>query len=216
MTFQMWLDLSEKVLPHLAAVLTTLMTLWVKHYLDGQNKAKTTMDYTMDKGAAIYKVIYGLRDRYDTLRTAVYLLHNGGTYFTGDHKKKVTLQYEAPRNGVAEISDDFQDRLIKGAVFNWLNQMRGTRTGCLYIDNRAMVADTDMNALLHNYDTESSYSILIRDREGDPIAVLSMDFDRTDPLKSFDRDHILSQCAKLRSLLLSKTILTTDNKLVHA
>jgi hypothetical protein len=210
MAAPVWLEVFKASIGPVLGTVTAVAIIIINNYL-ARNKAKSTMDHTMDKGAEIYKFIYGLRDRFSALRVSVYLLHNGGTYFNGDHKKKVTLQYEAPRPDEDEISDDFQDRLIKGAVFNWINAIRSNQTNCLYIENRALLHDLDIRGLMGAYGAESSFSLLVRDREGDAIAVLELAFDRTDALSSLDRDQILSQSARLRNLLLSKTITITPH-----
>ena len=206
MNFALWLELIKALAQPMGGLITALSVIALNNYLAKAQKAKGTMDYTMDKGAEIYKFIYDLQRRYDALRVTVFLLHNGGTYFNGDHKKKVTMQYEAPRLGVDEISDDFQDYLIKGALFRWMDGMRQSKHGALYYDNRAQIDDVDIKGLLGSYDVQGCYSILLRDREGDAIGVLDIAFDRTDPLTSTERDSIFSHSGKLRSLLINKSV----------
>jgi hypothetical protein len=197
----MWIDILKVSIPSVFGLLTAIITILLNRNAS-TNKAKGTTDKSLNRDVEVYRIIYPLRERYDAMRCYVKMFHNGGVYFSGEHKKKLTMHYHAEAPGIKDISDDFQDCLIKGPLFRLIDEIRQNKDQ-LYRDNRDLIECPEVRAIMSTYDTQSSFHVMMRDSEGDPIGVMALTFSRVDPLSSVDRAAIVEMSHKIKRLLLT-------------
>jgi hypothetical protein len=197
----MWVDILKVTIPSVFGLLTAIVTILLNRSNVSLNKAKGTTDKSLNRDVEVYRLLYPLREKYGAMRVYIKLFHNGGTYFSGEHKKKITMHYHAEGPGVKDISDDFQDRLVKGQLFRLVDELRKNNDQ-LYRDNRELVECAETREQMSLYDIQASFHVMMRDNDKDPIGMLAITFDRIDPLSSVDRAAIVEASHKIKRLLL--------------
>lgn len=145
--------------------------------------ARAHSDESYKEDAKLLKMAYALRDHFHALRCCIFLLHNGGVWVSGrntdfNHKKKITCLYEAPdpTNQARSMMLDFNDRLVQGQTFEWINRLRESKTGIEYTPDCSKSEIEDIRMSCGLYGAKSTVNVLIRDDEGHAIAILTVDF----------------------------------------
>lgn len=185
------------ILPALGGFISGAGLIWWKWKLDNSTKPKTTMDKTTQKSLETDRFCWTLKDKFNARRVAVFLLHNGGSYFTGDHIKRMTCVNETP---AGRYLSDFDQVLIRGPLMRWVNELRTNDT--YYVPDVDQHQDAEIQALMVHYGSKASWSIMLRDRDSDPVGILSISFDQTAPLNLSAIAGLQLQVKKLEKILL--------------
>lgn len=184
-------------------ILTPLIKTW---YEARKQKSipQAHSDESYRKDIELTKMAYALRDAKQALRCCVFLLHNGGIWngaWKGDwnHKKKITCLYEAPdpAGQMRSISLDFNDRLVSGPIFDWVNRLRESETGIEHVKDALAGNCPNQRTMMGVYGTRSNVSVLVRDESGNPVAIVTVDFAFADRLDEMGVAEVAAECSRI-------------------
>ena len=135
------------IIAALIGAATTLLTVYISGRRD--NKPCPVFD-SVDAAKNIYKILNNLRSETNADRVYIYQFHNGGKYFSGMPRQRMSCTYEIVSEGVSSECEEIKDlkcsiyslfieRIMKenGTVISEINDIKNSASRQLFLNKGA-------------------------------------------------------------------------------
>jgi len=194
----------------IGGLLSGIVLAYFKFWLDNRKKPAVTVDADLDRRNRVKSFQLHFMHFYKPASTSCYLLHNGGTFFTGEHMQKIKLYEETPRDShVALLKPDFDSVPIEGPLHWWIDAMRengkllpGKQEEFICRDRDA-ITNPEFKAMMHHYGICCMFARLLRDpKSGAPVAVFVSSYDSPQEFIEADMYGLRTEAKNLAKILL--------------
>lgn len=170
----------------LGAIITPLLTLWFKRYLDKRDKIPHSVANAVEKNKRLDTLCDTIQQRLSAQRVTVWLFHNGGYYYTGDAIQKLSIICEKNAEGVDPIIHIFQNQPI--SIFQ-RNLEKLAVNDYFYEYNELQYKDS-LSVLNNLYGIISSGIFKLKNKEGYFAGVLCIGYNRHHAITSGEVETI--------------------------
>lgn len=169
----------------LVALITALGTFWVTWLtIKKPETASQTLKPAINIANELYPILWEMLNQFKAKRICVFEFHNGGKYYSGRSIQRVTMSYEVASYEIKRISPEFQGTVMSDAFHIGLKEL--VEKNMIYYPNVGSLPEMGTKALLMHYGSKAIASYLFCNKQNDPIACITVCFDKNNPLDLID------------------------------
>jgi len=199
------------ILTCIAGLLSGIALTCFKFWYENRKKPGHSVDADLDRRNKVKSFLHEVLSNYKPAHASCYLLHNGGTFFTGDHMQKIKLFEEESRDrNVSRLRKDFDSVMIEGPLHWWIDTMRSgkDKEGAQeeFIFSKVEdIANDEFRAMMLHYRFFSQYARLIRNsKTGNPVAIFVSSYDTPQEFNSADIYGLRTEAKLMEKIILEK------------
>lgn len=179
---------------------STLIAAWWAHKKFNKTAGAKLVE-TIDQANLLYPLLWEVLTQFHAKRICIFEFHNGGKYYSGKSIQRVTMSYEVAAYELRRISREFQGTVMSDAFHIGIKEL--IETGLVYYPNVDILPEMGTKSMLQYYGSKGIVGVLYKNKQGDPIACLTVCFDSVNPLTIPELEILKTRSGDIEKLFMA-------------